>query len=149
MTIDIPQLEALIDKLVSAPAAADQQLLTALTKCMLFMREIAIGEAPVKTGNLVNHIKYDVDPASLSAKLYTDAVSEKGAPYPVYVHQGTGIYAIDQSLTTGRLAAMTPPRGIKPNQFFVRTMEMADDYIEESFTDAATSVALYIGALDG
>lgn len=143
MKIEIPLLSKLIARLSGAGLTAQQQLVQALTRSAIYMQGVARTEAPVRTGALRAGIGVRIDAATLQAQVYDDTVSEEGAPYPLYVHQGTGIYALDQSLTSGRLKN----GGIHPNQFFQRTMDKSEVFVEEQFGQATRNVALYIGDL--
>lgn len=85
------------------------------------------------TGELKGQIKV-IKMGALEYKVTTTATN-KGKPYPIYIHEGTGKLkaARDYGYTSGYTRAGTVAKGIggiRPNKFATRTVEAKKDDVK-------------------
>ena len=153
LTINIPDIDAIIAKFESAPEDTAIAIQDALKTSAISAQSIARAEAPVKTGLMRNSIGYKVEGLR--------AVIAPTVDYALYVNEGTGIYGKNNAPITPSTASVfatkknpgwgTPNasgyfiigrsiKGQKANPFMTRAKTRVEPIVRDTFRAAIQGV---------
>ncbi len=126
----IPQAPELAARFAAAPELAKVALNAAVAKATIYLQGQARQEEPVRTGRMRNATDVQLMPEVNTGKVVVNV------NYGIYVHEGTGEFAIDQSLVSGRIKH----GGIHPNQFLDRAATGSTAMVSLYLTEAGDAL---------